>query len=103
MVPTSIILIVLVIGFAPAATAYLLGWPKRRLVNPYFAVLATSGSLMLLALILDVLDIPHAWLSWVLLLAGFVLIGVSMRMLRMAREVVRQRDQEIAERRARGG
>ena len=45
MVPTPLILTVLLIAWAPSGFSYLFSWPKRRLVNPYFAVLGGTVGL----------------------------------------------------------
>jgi len=103
MVPSSLTLIILVVGFFPASFAYLFSWPKRRLMNPYFAVLAAIGGLMLFTLITNILRIQIIWLSWVLLVAGLFLVPSSMKLLQVSREGVRERDRQNAERRARGG
>jgi len=102
MVPNSLILIVLLVAWAPSGFSYLFSWPKRRLVNPYFAVLAGSAALMVLTLILAVLGDQIVWLSWVLLVSGIVLIVLSIVMLRRALAVMREHDRQVAERRARG-
>jgi hypothetical protein len=103
MVPTTLILTVLLIAWAPSGFSYLFSWPKRRLVNPYFAVLGGSVGLMVFTLALAILDVRIVWLSWVLLASGILLVGRSIVMLRRSLAVVRERDREIAQRRMRGG
>ena len=103
MVPTPLIGLVLLIAFIPAAIAYLVGWPKRRLVTPFFAVLASNAGLMLVVLILAVIGVQIVWLSWVFLAAAILLVPVSVTMYRRAQIVARARERQIAERRARGG
>ena len=103
MVPTTLILTVLLIAWAPSGFSYLFSWPKRRLVNPYFAVLGGTVGLMLFTLILAIFDVRIVWLSWVLLASGILLVGRSIVMLRRSLAVVRERDREIAQRRMRGG
>jgi hypothetical protein len=103
MVPTPLILTVLLIAWAPSGFSYLFSWPKRRLVNPYFAVLGGSVGLMVFTLALAILDVRIVWLSWVLLASGILLVGRSIVMLRRSLAVVRECDREIAQRRMRGG
>jgi hypothetical protein len=103
MVPTPLILTVLLIAWAPSGFSYLFSWPKRRLVNPYFAVLGGSVGLMVFTLALAILDVRIVWLSWALLASGILLVGRSIVMLRRSLAVVRERDREIAQRRMRGG
>ena len=94
---------VLLIAFIPSAIAYLTCWPKRRLVNPFFAVLAGNASLMLVALLLSVVGVQIVWLSWALLAAAILLVPKAVTMYRRAGLISRQKDREVAERRARGG
>jgi Na+-transporting methylmalonyl-CoA/oxaloacetate decarboxylase gamma subunit len=103
MVPTPVIMTVLLIAFIPSAIAYLTCWPKRRLVNPFFAVLAGNASLMLVALILSVVGVQIVWLSWVLLAAAILLVPQAVTMFRRAMLISRQKERELIERRARGG
>jgi hypothetical protein len=103
MVPSSLTLTILAVAFLLSSFAYIFGWPKRRLVNPYFAVLGSIGGLMLFILILDILDIRIVWFSWLLLLAAFGLLAGSVKVLRMSLEVQRAHNRAVAERRARGG
>ena len=103
MVPTPLIMLVLLVAFWPSAIAYLNCWPKRRLANPFFAALAGNATLMLVALILDVVGVQIVWLSWVLLAAAILLVPRSLTLYRQARLISRQKEREVAERRARGG
>ena len=98
-----LILTVLLIAWAPSGFSYLFSWPKRRLVNPYFAVLGGSVGLMVFTLALAIFGVRIAWLSWVLLASGILLVGRSIVMLRRALAVMRDRDRQLTERRMRGG
>jgi hypothetical protein len=103
MVPTPLIVLILVIAFLPAAIAYLVGWPARRLMNPLFAVLAIEVGLMLVVLTLAITRVQIVWLSWVFLAAAMLSVPMSLTMYRRAQIAARTREREIAERRARGG
>jgi|HubBroStandDraft_1064217.scaffolds.fasta_scaffold1474048_1 hypothetical protein len=103
MVPTPLILTVLLIAFFPSVIAYLVSWPKRRLVNPFFVVLACDVTLMLVAVIPAIFEVRIVWLSWVVLASAILLVPRSMTMYRRARTIERAREREITERRARGG
>jgi hypothetical protein len=103
MVPTPIIMLVLLIALPPTGFGYLFTWPKRRLVNPYFAVLGTGAGLMLFTLALAIFSVQIVWLSWVLLACGFLLIARSIVLLRRAKAIMREHDRELAQRRMRGG
>jgi hypothetical protein len=103
MVPTPIIMLVLLVAFGPSAVAYLNCWPKRRLVNPFFAVLAGDVALMLVALILAIVGVQIVWLSWVLLAAAILLVPKSVSMYRRGLAISRQKQREVTERRMRGG
>jgi hypothetical protein len=102
MVPNSLIMVLLVLAFFPATFSYLFGWPKRRLVNPYFAVLAGSAALMLFVVILAIFDLHIVWLSWVLLACAILSVARSIIMLRRGLAVVREHERASAEHRARG-
>jgi len=102
MVPNPLILTILLIAFFPSAFAYLNCWPKRRLVNPFFAVLASDAALMLFVIILAIADVQIVWLSWVLLAGAIILVPSAVTMYRRASAIRRQNEQGIAERRARG-
>jgi hypothetical protein len=101
MVPTPLIMLVLLVAWAPSGFSYLFSWPKRRLVNPYFAVLGGSAGLMLFTLLLAIFSVRIVWLSWVLLASGILLIVRSIVMLRRALAVMRERDRQLTERRMR--
>jgi len=103
MVPTPLIMLVLLVAFWPSAIAYLNCWPKRRLVNPFFAVLASDAALMLVTLVLAVAGVQIVWLSWALLAAAILLVPKAVSMYRRGRTIARQKEREVAERRARGG
>jgi hypothetical protein len=103
MIPTSLILTVLLIAFFPAVIGYLTCWPKRRLVNPFFAVLAGVVALMLVVLILALFEVRIVWLSWVFLVTAILLVPISMTMCRRGLAISRGRERLFAERRARGG
>jgi fatty acid desaturase len=103
MVPTPIIMLILLVAWGPSGFSYLFSWPKRRLMNPYFAVLAASVGLMLFTLILAIFSVEIVWLSWVLLASAILLVFRSIVMLRRSLAVMRENDRQIAERRMRGG
>ncbi len=103
MVPSSLILIVLVVAFFPGAFSYMLSVPKRRIVNPYFAVVAVDLALMFVTVGVGISDVQIVWLSWVLLAGAILVIPPSVTMYRRARAIVRAREHEQAQRRARGG
>jgi hypothetical protein len=103
MVPTPLILAGLLIAFFPSTFAYLFGWPKRRIANPYFAVLGTIAALMLFTIILAIFDVQVVWLSWVLLAIAILMFERSITMLRRARASMRAHERRIVEHRARGG
>jgi hypothetical protein len=103
MVPTSLIALVLLIAYFPAMIAYFIGWPKRRIMNPFFAVLAGVTALMVVAIILAIVDLRIVWLSWVLLAGAIALVPTSVIMYRRARAISQERQREIDKRRARGG
>jgi hypothetical protein len=103
MVPTPIIMLVLLVAFGPGAVAYLCCWPKRRLANPFFAVLAGDVALMLVTLMLEVVDVQFVWLSWVLLAAAILMVPLSVTMCRRGLAISRQKQREVTERRMRGG
>jgi ABC-type transport system involved in cytochrome bd biosynthesis fused ATPase/permease subunit len=102
MVPSPLILTILLIAFFPAMIAYLTCWPRRRLVNPFFAVLAGVVALMLVVLILAIVDVRIAWLSWVFLAAAILLVPKSVTMYRRGRAISREYERGLAERRAKG-
>jgi hypothetical protein len=103
MVPTPLIMLILLIAFVPSTFSYLFGWPKRRILNPYFAVMWSIGTLMVVAVALAVFDVHIVWLSWVLLALALLMVERSMTMLRRARAATREYDRKQTERRARGG
>jgi hypothetical protein len=102
MVPTSLILIVLLIAFFPGTFSYLFAWPKRRLVNPYFPVVGGIGALMIFTIILAISDVQIIWVSWVLLATSTLMAVLSVVMLRKALAVARAHERREAARRARG-
>ncbi len=102
MVPTSLILVILTASFFPAAWGYFWNWPKRRMANAYFLVLGSVAALMLFTLVLAIVGVQIAWLSWVLLATAILLLIAAIRLLRTALAVVRARDRALAERMARG-
>ena len=103
MVPTPLIMLVLLIAFVPSTFSYLSGWPKRRIINPYFALIGSIGVLMFVAVGLAVFDVHIVWLSWVLLALALLMVERSMTMLRRGRALLRANEREHTERRARGG
>jgi hypothetical protein len=102
MVPTTLILVILTFTFFPAAWGYFWNWPKRRIANVYFLVLGSVAALMLFTVVLAIVGVQIVWLSWVLLVTVILLLIAAIRLFRRSLAVVRARDREIAERRARG-
>jgi hypothetical protein len=103
MVPTPLIMLVLLIAFGPSTFSYLFGWPKRRIINPYFAVMGSIVALMIVTLVLALIDVHIVWLSWVLLAVALLMVERSMTMLRRGRAVLQAHEREHTKRRARGG
>jgi hypothetical protein len=102
MVPTSLILALLVVAFFPATFAYFFAWPRRRIVNEYFAVLGGCGAFMMITLALRVVSVQLVWLSWVLLVTAVLLAIASIPLLRKALALLAARERATAERRAKG-
>ena len=102
MVPTSLIMIILTLGFYCSAFNYFCRFPHPKVIDPPCVLMIYSGAVMIFTVILAIVAVHIVWLSWVLLIAGIVNLVVSFRFWRQALATNRARDRELAARMAKG-
>jgi hypothetical protein len=104
MVPNSVIMLVLMVAFGIGWGGYFLtvGSGRRLLLSSAFFFMGTPAAIMLLTLILALAEVRLVWLSWALLTIAVLSVVAAVPQFRKSRASARRREQEVAQRRARG-
>ena len=103
IVPNSLIFVVLLVAFGTGWFNYFVFLPKRAVINVKFLIMVGPAAIMIVTVVLAVVDVHAAWLSYLLLALAIACLGIAIPRARRSMEEARARDREIAERRASGG
>ena len=103
MIPTSLIMVLLVIGFFSSSFAFFFTMAHDPLFDRYTIAMLGTGAVMILAVVLAVIPVQLVWLSWVLLVTAIGSLVVAIRLLRTSLVIMRAREREHAARMAKGG
>jgi threonine/homoserine/homoserine lactone efflux protein len=96
MIPASVIVPILVVGFVAGSWSYFLHNPERRVYALHFVLMAGPAALMVLIVVLLIMSSYVAWLSWILFVSAVVLAYFAIQALRkiVVENSAKQRDLE---------
>jgi hypothetical protein len=103
MVPVSLTMTILFVGFFLSTFAFFFSMPHRPLMDRYGTTMVGTGAVMVLTVTLAIIPVTLVWLSWVMLAIAIASLVLSIQLLRAARVIVRARDRAYAEHIAKGG
>ena len=101
MIPMSLTMTILFVGFFLSTFAFFFSMPHHPL-DRYTVAMVGTGAVMVITVVLAIIPVVLVWLSWVLLVVAIGSLVVAIRLLRAARIIVRAREREYAERIAKG-
>jgi ABC-type Fe3+-siderophore transport system permease subunit len=103
MIPTSLIMVLLVVGFFSSSFAFFFTMAHNPLVDRYTITMFGTGAVMVFAVVLAIIPVQLVWLSWVLLVIAVGSLVIAIRLLRTSLVIMRARERELAARMAKGG
>ncbi|HTC08998.1 MAG TPA: hypothetical protein VK726_09485 [Acetobacteraceae bacterium] len=96
MIPASVIVTLLVVGFVAGSWGYFLHNPERRVFASHFVWMAGPAALIILIVLLLIMFSYVAWLSWILFASAVVLTYFSIQALRKVLAENRAKERELA-------
>lgn len=96
MIPASVIVPILVVGFVSGSWSYFLHNPERRVYVSHFVWMAGPAALIVLIVVLLIMSTYAAWMSWILFASAVVLAYFGVQALRkvVAENSAKQRELE---------
>lgn len=94
MIPASMIVPILVVGFIAGSWGYFLHNPERRVFVPHFVWMTGPAALMILIVVLLIMSAYVAWMSWILFGAAAVITYLAIQALLRALSETRARSRE---------